>query len=1101
MCVQRLKGAIDSRIAEEQARAKAGTSTAGAPTISRSNSARTESPTKRTRPKTKVVDDGLRGPDPSEFEAAFVIEDDDETPGSTRIGTPVPTEKRESAIMAGGGSPAPAAAHNADILSEKPDRAPAPPSATSTPELPVEVRQKLRKLEKLETRYQELLRSYRIAHARAVSIEPFEKTLKENTPLVSISEPEALVEYLNQLNLRGDMVMEELKRVTSDRDLYKKKFEQADREASDAQAELESLKSSAKADESAESAQSFSDVPDQAVTAELKSPPDAKSPVSSVLSIFSPKQKPESPTEGDKDVNEEFFSYDEEIPQLQSELKAKTAEIESLKSEVETLQKDLDAFKETNVGLSGTVQSLEQQLNGARDTGSKASSEQQEELQQLQGKLDATTKSMEDLQKRITEQEKEGTEMASSKAAELEKSQVTIDKLRQELKDLQSLQEGGQKKIKLLESEIAALTKKMEDDKITAKEAPAKNKIEQATTTAPTATVAESSAPTSASAKKRNKKKKKGANASKDTPVAATDETQEPEETPAPEISSDELQAEIESLKAEVAARDVQIEKLQKQQKNEEVLREKIAELEENYLEVGHEHVEAKEKIKELQEEKKSLQEKVDALETTIATQMGHQEKAGKAEANLETMTSEHEELKIKLSTLQSNLGAAEKLATSRYKELTDLRDVLQKAQPELRTLRTENANLKATKDELSARTGELRRLEARERDLKADVASFKKQAVDRDAELKTLNEKVTQETNGRLKAEDQGRIVGRDLRRSEAEKIEISATGEKAARELSRVQDEAAKLRTKVRDLEGQVIKLTNENQGFRQEIDLKASQYSSAQGLVGSMRDQTAEMAMQLKEAKEQSESLEEELVEVQRLLTERTREGETMRRLLQDMDDRADAKVREMRERMEAAIEERDKAEDEASTNGRRRAREIDDLKNKIRDLERDVKRAIDDKDELERSEKDFRRRRDELEKTSEHAGKEVADIRTAMDELRAALDGSEKQAREAEKNKADLRRLLDEANQKYEKLHKALKVKEQRLAELSSGPSHRTSSDLGSRVGSPSRGINGAANGVNEYVYLKTVLLQFFEQKDKKLQTQLVPVLGKLLHFDS
>lgn len=33
-----------------------------------------------------------------------------------------------------------------------------------------------------------------------------------------------------------------------------------------------------------------------------------------------------------------------------------------------------------------------------------------------------------------------------------------------------------------------------------------------------------------------------------------------------------------------------------------------------------------------------------------------------------------------------------------------------------------------------------------------------------------------------------------------------------------------------------------------------------------------------------------------------------------------------------------------------------------------------------------------------------------------------------------------------------------------------------------------------------MYLKNVLLQFLEQKDKKHQMQLVPVLGMLLHFD-
>jgi len=40
----------------------------------------------------------------------------------------------------------------------------------------------------------------------------------------------------------------------------------------------------------------------------------------------------------------------------------------------------------------------------------------------------------------------------------------------------------------------------------------------------------------------------------------------------------------------------------------------------------------------------------------------------------------------------------------------------------------------------------------------------------------------------------------------------------------------------------------------------------------------------------------------------------------------------------------------------------------------------------------------------------------------------------------------------------------------------------------------------AQPATDYVYLKNVLLQFMEQKDKKHQMQLVPVLGMLLHFD-
>lgn len=43
-------------------------------------------------------------------------------------------------------------------------------------------------------------------------------------------------------------------------------------------------------------------------------------------------------------------------------------------------------------------------------------------------------------------------------------------------------------------------------------------------------------------------------------------------------------------------------------------------------------------------------------------------------------------------------------------------------------------------------------------------------------------------------------------------------------------------------------------------------------------------------------------------------------------------------------------------------------------------------------------------------------------------------------------------------------------------------------------------NGQTGAPMDYVYLKNVLLQFLEQKDKKHQQQLIPVLGMLLHFD-
>ena len=85
--------------------------------------------------------------------------------------------------------------------------------AEKPPEIPPEVQTRLRRLDKLEPKYVTLLSSYRIAHARVGAIETFEASLREYTPLTSINDASAFVEYLGQLNVKSDMLMEELKRV------------------------------------------------------------------------------------------------------------------------------------------------------------------------------------------------------------------------------------------------------------------------------------------------------------------------------------------------------------------------------------------------------------------------------------------------------------------------------------------------------------------------------------------------------------------------------------------------------------------------------------------------------------------------------------------------------------------------------------------------------------------------------------------------------------------------------------------------------------------------------------------------------------------------
>lgn len=144
---KRIKGALDARIAEEQAKNRASASSRSPSTSAprRSNS-RNLSPSKRPG-KSKDGDAGKaaptgKGPDPSEFEPEFVIGEDDEQP--SRSGTPRPKEKAEATEAATGSDKGKEDDGRAADAEEK---------APSPSELPSEVQTRLRKLDKLEPKY------------------------------------------------------------------------------------------------------------------------------------------------------------------------------------------------------------------------------------------------------------------------------------------------------------------------------------------------------------------------------------------------------------------------------------------------------------------------------------------------------------------------------------------------------------------------------------------------------------------------------------------------------------------------------------------------------------------------------------------------------------------------------------------------------------------------------------------------------------------------------------------------------------------------------------------------------------------------------------
>ncbi|KAK8172248.1 hypothetical protein BKA80DRAFT_19619 [Phyllosticta citrichinensis] len=151
---QRLKGAIDSRIAEEQARQRQVAEQSRSQTPGRSNSirrsnSRTLSPGRRpARPRTPDLGDksNAKGPDPTEFDPEFVVGEDE----LSRSTTPKPADEKDETAQAA------APTENGNVAmgeQEGPDGKQEAGDSTTAAELPMETRMRLRKLEKLEPKY------------------------------------------------------------------------------------------------------------------------------------------------------------------------------------------------------------------------------------------------------------------------------------------------------------------------------------------------------------------------------------------------------------------------------------------------------------------------------------------------------------------------------------------------------------------------------------------------------------------------------------------------------------------------------------------------------------------------------------------------------------------------------------------------------------------------------------------------------------------------------------------------------------------------------------------------------------------------------------
>src|SRR5271163_2701953 len=156
---QRLKGAIDNRIAEEQARQRQAALSASSTRTAPGQPRRNQNGTSARRPsrQRETLDVSTeKGPDPAEFEPEFTV-GDDESAVPSRTVTPLPEVRgaKEKPEEKAGETMKDTEASTQEAAESKPENInDAAPPPSKSPELPTEVRVKLRKLDRLEGRYQ-----------------------------------------------------------------------------------------------------------------------------------------------------------------------------------------------------------------------------------------------------------------------------------------------------------------------------------------------------------------------------------------------------------------------------------------------------------------------------------------------------------------------------------------------------------------------------------------------------------------------------------------------------------------------------------------------------------------------------------------------------------------------------------------------------------------------------------------------------------------------------------------------------------------------------------------------------------------------------------
>ncbi|CCK72080.1 Imh1p KNAG_0I02960 [Huiozyma naganishii CBS 8797] len=368
-----------------------------------------------------------------------------------------------------------------------------------------------------------------------------------------------------------------------------------------------------------------------------------------------------------------------------------------------------------------------------------------------------------------------------------------------------------------------------------------------------------------------------------------------------------------------------------------------------------------------------------------------------------------------------------------------------------------------------------------------------------------------------------------------------LKKDNEKLNNRIELLKKENESLTAEVKKNSGSYEGYLKENGKLCERLNVLQEKYNTLQNLKSNSNEQTnsikrqcEELNLKLKEANKRIMSMEDELNEYSTIIHDKTREADTMRRLLSESQNEGTDKQESLQTKLSFALEEKAKLESDMALQSSRQIRETQELKRSQNELETEMHKLKMKEKQMLLEIETLTSLNEAIKRKNEVNSEDSSGLEKIASNLKESLSRADKRVQELQKSNEELLDLNNDINKKFDRLtknYKSLSNQFNAFKDVRQDTSRRSSrsgsvnsqasdhklpskslsvpeqvarrsssfKDVPSILSSTGKPKDADIEREEKVAYIKNVLLGFLEHKDQR--NQLLPVISMLLHFDS